>query len=78
MNKCVVFAVLRWYKSRSMSKALDVQYAALCNVTIDAHYVWCCVVLTLCTHIMYLVIYPVTMVSVGYHCGLSGIYHGLN
>ena len=22
-------------------------------------------------------IYPVTMVSVGYHCGLSVIYHGL-
>ena len=41
MNEHVVFAVLRWYKSRSMSKALDVQYAALCNVTIEAHCVWC-------------------------------------
>ena len=25
----------------------------------------------------YMKIYPVTMVSVGYHCGLAVVYHGV-
>ena len=32
----------------------------------------------ICIHPLQIYIYPVTMVSMGYHCGLSVIYHGLN
>ena len=32
---------------------------------------------TFCCH-LHRTIYPVTMVNVGYHCGLSVIYHSLN